>query len=399
MPVLRFPHALDVPKVEMAQAEPPPITEVNEMRAAVLTKFGEPLEIQHVPDPEPGGGEVTVEVLATCVLPYAQEVFSGERNYPLEPPVIPGLGGVGRVVESGPDATRLRVGDLVWCDATVRSRDDALTPDITLQGWSSRGEGGMRLSRHLHDGSFAEFMRVPTENVYQLPPAAGEDPARWAAVAVHTVAYGGLLAAGLQAGETLLVSGATGNFGSSAVAVGLAMGAGRVIAPGRNRAVLDLLTDRFGPRVRTVVLSGAEDADRLAMAAAADGPIDVVLDLLPPQAPASAARAAAMTVREYGRVVLMGGVGMLGGEDLALPYPWIMRNSVTVRGQWMFQRPANVGMIQLVDAGLLDLAPEQVTTFGLDEINEAIAFAAAHPGPFVRTILTPNDPHSARREH
>ncbi|MER8162897.1 hypothetical protein ABTY51_49300, partial [Streptomyces sp. NPDC094472] len=48
--------------------------------------------------------------------------------------------------------------------------------------------------------------------------------------------YGGLLAGGLAAGETLLVSGATGNLGSSAVAVALAMGAGRVVAPGRNQA-------------------------------------------------------------------------------------------------------------------------------------------------------------------
>jgi NADPH:quinone reductase-like Zn-dependent oxidoreductase len=242
---------------------------------------------------------------------------------------------------------------------------------------------------HLHDGSFAELMRVPTENVYPLPAAAGDDPARWAAMAVHVIPYGGLLAGGLAAGETLLVSGATGNFGSSAVAVGLAMGAGRVIVPGRNRAALSLLADRFGPRVRPVELSGDEDADRAAMSAAADGPIDLVLDLLPPQAPASAVRAAAMTVREYGRVVLMGGVGMLGGDDLALPYPWLMRNSVTVRGQWMYPRSVNVGMIQLAESGLLDLAQERITTFGLDEINEAIAHAAAHPGPFDRTILTP----------
>lgn len=359
------------------------------MRAAVLTEFGKPLDVQLVPDPERGGGEVLVEVLATCVLPYAQEVFGGGRNYPLEPPVIPGIGGVGRVVGCGPDSTKLSVGDLVWCDPTVRSRDDARTPDITLQGWSSRGEGGMRLSRHLHDGSFAEIMRVPTENVFPLPEAAADDPARWAAVTVHGVPYGGLSAAGLRAGETLLVSGATGNFGSSAVAVGLAMGAGRVVVPGRNRAVLDLLTDRFGARVRPVVLTGAEDDDRRAMSAAAGGPIDVVLDLLPPRAPASAVRAAAMTVREHGRVVLMGGVGMLGGEDLALPYPWIMRNSVTVRGQWMLPRSANVGLIQLVEAGLLDLAAEKVTTFALDEINEAVAFAAVHSGPFDRTMLTP----------
>lgn len=40
--------------------------------------------------------------------------------------------------------------------------------------------------------------------------------------------------------------------------------------------------------------------------------------------------------------------------------------------------------------GLLDLAPERITTFALDAINEAIAHAAAHPGPFDRTILTPS---------
>ncbi|MEU9098382.1 zinc-binding dehydrogenase [Streptomyces sp. NPDC048361] len=359
------------------------------MRAAVLTRFGAPLAVREVPDPETGGGDAIVEVVATCVAPYAGEVFGGERRYPLVPPVVPGIGGVGRILRVGPDATKLRVGDLVWCDPTVRSRDDALTPDITLQGWSSRGEGGARLAEHMHDGAFAERMRVPTENVFPLPAAAGDDPARWAAISVHAISYGGLLAGGLGAGETLLVSGATGNLGSSAVAVALAMGAGRVVAPGRNKAVLDLLADRFGPRLRPILLTGDESTDRAAMSAAADGPVDMVIDLLPPSAPASVSRAAAMTVREYGRVVLMGGVGMLGGDDLALPYPWIMRNSITVRGQWMYPRAANVGIIRLLASGTLALAPERVRSFGLDAVNEAIAYAAEHSGPFDRTVLTP----------
>ncbi|MGW2491453.1 alcohol dehydrogenase catalytic domain-containing protein [Streptomyces sp. NPDC001606] len=359
------------------------------MRAAVLTRFGAPLTVREMPDPEAGGGEAVVEVLAACVPPYAAEVFAGERNYPLVPPVVPGVGAVGRIVHVGPDATRLRPGDLVWCDCTVRSRDDALTPDITLQGWSSRGDGGARLARHLHDGAFADLMRVPTENVFPLPPAAGDDPARWAALTVHTISYGGLLAGGLAAGETLLVSGATGNLGSSAVAVALAMGAGRVIAPGRNQAALDLLADRFGPRVRPVPLTGDEAVDRAAMSAAGGGPIDMVIDLLPPSAPTSAVRTAAMTVREYGRVVLMGGVGMLGGDALALPYPWLMRNSATVRGQWMYPRAANVGIIRILASGALDLAPEHVRSFGLDAVNDAVAYAASHGGPFDRTALVP----------
>ena len=125
------------------------------MKAAILEAFGKHLSIRDFRDPQIGSGEVLVDVLATCIPPYAAEVFSGERNYPLEPPVISGVGGIGQVIATGPDATRLRPGDLVWCDATVRSRDDAEAPDITLQGWSSMGDGGMRLSRYFHDGPFA----------------------------------------------------------------------------------------------------------------------------------------------------------------------------------------------------------------------------------------------------
>src|SRR6201995_6204488 len=109
------------------------------------------------------------------------------------------------------------------------------------------------------------------------------------------------------------------------------------------------------------------------MRAAADGPIDVVLAMLPPEAGPAPVRAAVMTVREFGRVVLMGGVGMLGGDDLALPYPWIMRNSITVRGQWMFPRAAAPRLISLARAGLLHLREDQVAEISLDEGNQAVA--------------------------
>ena len=139
----------------------------------------------------------------------------------------------------------------------------------------------------------------------------------------------------------------------------------------------------------SVKLTGDEDKDRERMKQAAPGPIDVVLDLLPPEAPAKAVRAAAMTVREYGRVILMGGVGMLGGDDLALPYPWIMRNNITLRGQWMYPREATTRLAALIRAGLLDSAQFEVKTFPLDDINKAVAHAAANAGPFKRTVILP----------
>ena len=98
------------------------------MKAAVLNAFGSPLDIQTLPDPVLGTGEVIVDVVAAGVTSYADRVFDGSRNYLLELPVAPGPGGIGRVRATGPDATRLKPGDWVYCDSTVRSRDDIASP-------------------------------------------------------------------------------------------------------------------------------------------------------------------------------------------------------------------------------------------------------------------------------
>jgi NADPH:quinone reductase-like Zn-dependent oxidoreductase len=359
------------------------------MKAAVLKAFGSPLSIKTVPAPVLGTGEVIVDVLATRVLSYANEVFSGERKYALDLPVIPGPGGIGRVRALGPDATHLAVGDWVFCDPTVRSRDDVLAPDITLQAWSARDAGGMKLQQYFRDGSFAEQMRVPTENAKPIGALDKQAAVQWCALGTLLVPYGGFLAAHLQPGETVLVSGATGNFGSAAVAVALAMGASRVVAPGRNEKVFADLVRRFGDRVRTVTLSGNESDDRERMKKAADSPIDCVIDILPPSAPATAARAAIMAVRPYGRAVLMGGVGMLGGVGLDLPYPWIMRNCITIHGAWMYPPDATVRLVGLIRSGLLDLNQFEATSFDLDHANEAVEHAAANGGPFKMTVITP----------
>jgi alcohol dehydrogenase len=359
------------------------------MKAAVLNAFGTPLAVTQVPNPEMGTGEVIVDVVAAPVLSYADEVFSGARNYQLATPVVPGCGAIGRVREVGPDATKLRPGDWVFCDPTTRSRDDALMPDILLQGWSARGEGGQKLQRYFRDGTFAERVRIPTENALPIGDIDAVEAGRWCAINTLLVAYGGLLAMEFKAGETFLVSGATGNFGSATILTALAMGARCVIAPGRNERVLADLKRRFGARVETVSLTGDPARDGNAMRAAAPGPVDAVLDFLPPSVDASVARTAIMAVRPYGRAVLMGGVGMLGGDDLALPYPWIMRNLITIKGQWMYPPSAFAGMVGLIRSGLLDLDHFRVTEFALDDVNDAVAHAAANGGPFNLTALRP----------
>lgn len=354
------------------------------MKAAVLKSIRQPLSVEEVPDPVLGTGEVIVDVAAARVLPYMNEVLDGRRDYLLKTPIIPGSGGVGRIRAVGPDATKLKAGDWVFVDSTVRARDDAISPDIILQGLTGGSPAAMPLQTYFHDGSFAQQMRTPTENV---TPLGDIDPSRasdWCALGTCLVPYGGLLAAGFQAGEVALISGATGNFGSAGVAVALAMGAARIVAPGRNKARLAQLAALFGERIRTVELADdpAENTRRM-MAAA--GPIDVVLDLMPPSADPSHVRSVALAVRPNGRVVLMGGLKC----DVSLPHDWLMRNCVTVRGQWMFPRDAPARLAALVRAGLLSLSLFRTTVFPLDDIAAALDHAAANAGPFNATIVQP----------
>ena len=359
------------------------------MKAAVLNAFGEPLAVQTLPDPVLGTGEIIVDVAAAGVTNYAGAVFNGSRNYPLDLPVVPGPGGIGRVRATGPDATRLSVGDWVFCDPTIRSRDDATDPDTILLGWTYRSQAARPLHRYYHHGSFAEQMLVPTENVTRIGDIDPADAGRWTALGRLLVPYGGLLAGELLAGETLVVSGATGGFGGACVAVALAMGAGRVVATGRNVRALDELARRFGPRVRPAPMTGVEEDDRRLIIAQAGGPIDFVLDFLPREASAAQVQAAMFAVRQGGRVVLMGGVRGSGGADLARIYDWL-KDDITLRGKWMYPRDAPTRMVGLIRGGLLDLTQFELMEFALDDVNAAVAHAAAPTSPLQLTVLRPD---------
>lgn len=94
------------------------------------------------------------------------------------------------------------------------------------------------------------------------------------------VPYGGLKAIDLEAGETVIVSLATGAFGGAAVLVALAMGA-RVIAMGRNVEALDRIKKR-SERIETVPITG--DVLRDSEALRSFGTVDAFSDISPSKA-------------------------------------------------------------------------------------------------------------------
>ncbi len=228
-------------------------------------------------------------------------------------------------------------------------------------------------------------MLVPLENVVSLEQVRSIDPAKLVWLNTLLVPYGGLLAANLQAGQVIMVNGAAGHFGSGGVALALAMGAARVVAPGRNEQALNALVRLFGPRVRPVRLSEDEATNSQLFAEAADGPIDCLLDLLSPIHDSAPTRRGIMAVRPGGTAVLMGGVQ----ADLDAPYDYVMHNSLVIRGQFMYPRHAPLLLTGLVSAGLLSLEPFAVQTFPLEHINQAVQYAYHHGGPFRLTVVKP----------
>ena len=67
----------------------------------------------------------------------------------------------------------------------------------------------------------------------------------------------------------------------------------------------------------------------------------------------------------------------------------MMRNCITLRGQWMYPPHAAVLMAGLIRSGLVNLDHFEIATFALDRANEAVAHAAANGGPFRMTVIEP----------
>lgn len=347
-----------------------PITLPSTHRALRQDERSQPLSVQVIPVPTAIPGSAVLRVQAAGVLSYMKQIYNGERNYPYPVPLTAGSSAIARVVALGPDATRLKVGDLCLLDVTMRSRDgkgdiflSAITDGFTPGSKKLMAEGGHR------DGTYAEYVRFPLENCYRLDERKLLGPLDQGGLEYKIddllyisrllVPYGGMgpLCIDVKPGETVVIAPATGSFGAAAVHVALELGAAKVIAMGRNTTVLErvkaLEPDDKSWRITTVPLSGVLEKDLQALTEAKDGgEIDVFFDISPPMAKDSAhIKAGVLSLRHGGRLCLMGGLQ----NDIALPHSTVMHSDLTIKGKWMFERQDVTNFIKLVESGTVRL--------------------------------------------
>jgi alcohol dehydrogenase len=348
--------------------------------AWTLPAFGEALRYEARPVPALHSTGVLVRMGSAAVLSYMAKVLDGSLGYATPPfPFVPGTNAVGRIEAVGADVTHVAVGDLVFlsphllADAPIEEPAQILI-GLTATG-ASRSDGAADASRKLQhlwrDGVFAELAHWPAACVTPLRGLEALGAGKLIALAKLVVPYGGLLRAGVTAGQTVVVNGATGFFGSAGIMCALAMGARKVVAAGRDARALERVAETLGPRVAIVAVSGDIAKDLRAIQQAAEGKADVGLDLLGRASSTSSTLATLRSLKRGGRLVLMGSASV----PLELSFGEMLANDWEVVGNFMYPRTAPAKLAALVAGGLLDLSPVQISRFPLSRLPEAIKAA------------------------
>lgn len=208
------------------------------MKAAVLKKYGVP-EVSDFQEPVAKTGQKIVEVLVSGINPKDLTVASGAIPALAPPlPSVVGIEGIG-----------------------------------LMDGKRVYFEGGISPF-----GSVAERTLVDPSTIFSVPDYLTNEQAVSIGVAASTGWIALSWRAQLKKGETVIILGATGAVGIMAVQAAKLLGAGQVIAVGRNVGVLESLKSLGADA--TVVLDGDVRSMAAKFAEASQGKVDLIMDML-----------------------------------------------------------------------------------------------------------------------
>ncbi|MBV7410488.1 NADPH:quinone oxidoreductase family protein [Maritimibacter sp. DP1N21-5] len=258
------------------------------MRAYQILSYDEPPEIVEAPDPSPSAGQILVEI-AACGLNFG-DLLMAKGQYQEKPPLPLTLGMevAGRVAGLGEGVDNVEVGQRVIVGA---------------------GHGGL-----------ADFGVFPANKAQPIP-----DSMSYTDAAAFNVAYGtshvGLdYRCRLQPGENLLVLGAAGGVGMTAIEIGKMMGA-TVIACARGKDKLAVCKEAGADHLID------SDADDIREAVKALGGADVVYDPIG----GDQFKAAMRACNPEARILV---VGFASGEVPQIPANHLLVKNLNIMGYY-----------------------------------------------------------------
>lgn len=316
------------------------------MNAIVLTETGTPdvLRPGTAPDPVAGPGEVVVALRAAAL--NRRDVFVRKGVAPSPLPVIPGSDGAGVIRSIGEGVSGLSEGDEV-----------IIFPSLGWGGGEAAPAPGFRILGGPDDGTYAELVKLPAENVFPKPGRLSFEEAAALALGGLT-AYRALVSrARIRPGETVLILGIGG--GVATIALHIARAAGC-------RVIVTSSSDEKLARAKGLGAVGGVNYTGGDWVAAvkemSGGGVDVVVDSVGSTWPDSV-----NSVRPGGRVVAFGGTGGAKVE--------------------MMVRPVTMGQVSFLGttmgsardfAGLLAAVEHQTWTPVIDSVRPLAEVADAH---------------------
>jgi alcohol dehydrogenase len=364
------------------------------MRAARLHEVGGRFQIDTIPIPEVRPTDVLVEVKVAGVVPNLRNVITHWPEwFPFLPlpklPAIYGLDAAGVVSAVGSQVhTGLKPGDRVYvnpglscgsCTACRRGEEIHCT-DYTFQGYFGFGPGAQKLYEDYPYGGFGQFLVAPAKNLVRLPDCITyEQAARFGYLGT---AYSALRKAQTAPGQTVLIDGGTGTLGVGAVILALAMGASKVFATARNRALLDKVQTLDPHRIHPVVLGERPTADVVMEATGGYG-VDVVIETLGPNAPVQHVVDSLNALRRGGKAVNVSGVSAPIPVE---PFPLMCLQKSLIGSNW-FTTAEGEDMAAMAEAGTLRLDVFEHERFPLEQVNEALTAVEQRGGGFTNVVI------------
>jgi len=309
------------------------------MRALVCNELGstDKLVIEDQPDPVAGPGQVLVQIHAAGINFPDILVIKGLYQVKIEPPFIPGNEAAGIITAVGDGVRHYKTGDRVM-----------IMPE---------------------SGAFAELCAVPVERVIPMPKSLDFNQAAGFTITYGTSYHALKQSANIQPGDTVLVLGAAGGVGITAVEIAKAMGA-RVIAAASSDEKLEFA--RSAGADETINYSTESLRDQCKALTDGKG-VDVVYDPVGGELAQQALRAMAW----HGRYLV---IGFASGDIPEFPANIALLKEASIIGvwwgTWAARHPAESVQNMLELAVMLakgELTPRVTETYSLEQFATAFA--------------------------
>ena len=324
------------------------------MKAIQAHSFGGPevLQYEEVDDPEPGPGDVIVDIRAAGVNPADTYMRTGTYAIIPELPYTPGGDAGGVVSAVGASVEGLAVGDAVFTGA-------GLSFDLT--------------------GCYAEKVKRNADEVLPLPANVTFQQAAAFGVSYTTAHYALFERGGARAGETVFIHGASGSVGTAAIQLAKRADL-KVVGSGGSLRGLDLIRSEGSD----LAVNHTEDGylDEVRNFTGGNGP-EMILEML-----ANVNLAADMDLAaKYGRIIVIGCRG-----EVSINPRVAMMKELDVRGiaLWNATREQMRPIMQDILAGVADGALRPIIGREMPLSDASAAhIAVLEPGAYGKIVLVP----------